>query len=182
MRWNHRNRTAAFLLVSAALVSGCLTTQPEPLRAPQENPSAVLDTTYGLIDAIAQQAPAWVKNGPVLVATFVDVDQLEHSSTLGRAITEQASTRLVQLGFPVVEVKLRASLFVKQDTGELLLSREIGQIAREQSARAVLVGTYAVGKRAVHINAKLVDPTQGTILAAQDSVLALDSHVKSLLR
>ena len=101
---------------------------------------------------------------------------------MGRAITEQASTRLVQLGFPVVEVKLRASLFVKQDTGELLLSREIGQIAREQSARAVLVGTYAVGKRAVHINAKLVDPTQGTILAAQDSVLALDSHVKSLLR
>lgn len=175
-------RPFVVLAATGALLAGCASTQSETAPTVKEDPQALLTTTYALIDAIAQQAPAWVRSGPVLVATFVDVDQLEHSTTLGRAVTEQASTRLVQLGFPVVEVKLRTNLFVKENTGELLLSREIGKIAAEQAARAVLVGTYAVGKRAVHLNAKLIDPVSGAILAAQDGVLPLDSHTKSLLR
>ena len=169
-------------LTAALMSSACVTAPQNEHPVPADNPRAVQETTYTLTEALAQQAPVWVRSGPVLVATFVDVDQLEQSTTLGRTVTEQVTTRLVQLGFPVVEVKLRSALFVKQDTGELLLSREIGQIAREQEARAVLVGTYAVGRRGVHLSARLIDPHSGQVLAAQDGLLPLDGHVKSLVR
>jgi len=169
-------------LTALLLTSACATPSQSEAPTGTDNPRIVQETAYQLVEGLAQQAPAWVRSGPVLVATFVDVDQLEQSTTLGRTVTEQVTTRLVQLSFPVIEVKLRSSLFVKQDTGELLLSREIGQIAREQSARAVLVGTYAVGRRGVHLSARLIDPNSGQVLAAQDGLLPLDGHVKSLVR
>ena len=48
---------------------------------------------------------------------------------------------LVQRGFVVTELKLRTAFFVKRDTGELMLSREVDQIAREHDARIVVAGT-----------------------------------------
>jgi len=118
-----RVRSLPLIALSAVLLVTACSTTPQGEAAVTDNPQVVQETSYLLTERLAQQAPAWVRSGPVLVATFVDVDQLEQSTTLGRTITEQTITRLVQLGFPVVEVKLRSALFVKQNTGELLLSR-----------------------------------------------------------
>ena len=70
-------RPFVVLAATGALLAGCATTQSETAPTVKEDPQALLTTTYALIDAIAQQAPAWVRSGPVLVATFVDVDQLD---------------------------------------------------------------------------------------------------------
>lgn len=48
---------------------------------------------------------------------------------------------MVNAGFNVKEVKLRGDVFVKEETGELLLSREIKEIAQSHHANDVLVGT-----------------------------------------
>ncbi len=176
-----RRLTLTVAMAAAIAVSAC---QTSPAAAPthEPNPAALHDATRAFIDALVAQAPQAVKAGPVLVATFVDVDRLEQSTTLGRMITELAMTRLVQKGLTVTEVKLRHSLYVKQDTGELMLSRELSAIAAQQAARAVLVGTYAAGRHGVHVAARLVEPATGVVLAAQDAVLPLDTHLKSLLR
>ncbi|MCX7945610.1 MAG: FlgO family outer membrane protein [Hydrogenophilus sp.] len=170
----------SFCALLAVFLGGCATSAPPPPST--DNPRQVLETAQALADSLASRAPEWVKSGPVLVSTLVDVDQLEHSTTLGRALSEQIGSRLVAKGFTVTEVKLRTSLFVKKATGELMLARELTEIAEQQAARAVVVGTYAAGKRAVHINVKLVDPVTGTILAADDAILSMDGHVRSLLR
>lgn len=106
---------------------------------------------------------------PILAASFVDIDQLEKSSTLGRVVSEQIATRLAQHGYRVVEIKLRqSSIFVKKDEGEFLLSREVREISTTNDVYAVLVGTYAVTDYSVFLSARLVRAGDSVVLTGQE--------------
>lgn len=119
---------------------------------------------------------------PLLVATVVDVNDLRVSSPLGRTLSEQYSSAAAAAGVDVREMKLRGDVFVREQTGELLLSREIKDIARVHQATAVLVGTYSVAGQYVYINIKLVRSETGQILRGYDYALPLDRDVQRLLR
>jgi len=119
---------------------------------------------------------------PLLVATIVDVNDLRVSSPLGRTLSEQYSSAAAAAGIDVREMKLRGDVFVREQTGELLLSREIKDIARVHQATAVLVGTYSVAGQYVYINVKLVRSETGQILRGYDYALPLDTDVQRLIR
>jgi len=126
-------------------------------------------------------------NKPILVASFVDIDNVQRSSTLGRIIAEQIGSRLVQQGYKIVEVKLRtSSIFVRgvrnEDEGEFLLSRELQDISLQHDAHAVVVGTYAKGREQAYVTAKLVRTKDSIILSSYDYSLPLGPNTKSLLR
>lgn len=163
-----------------ALLTGCSNT-PTLI-----GPERYIELTYEAADKLAtqiEQRSALVnKNNPILVATVVNVDELEKSSRLGRSISEQVAARLTQKGFKVVEVKLRGSLFVKRAEGELLLSREITQITQSYQAPAVVVGTYAPATNFVHINLKVVSAETQRVIAAADYGLPLDENTRALLQ
>ncbi|MDF1485053.1 FlgO family outer membrane protein [Ramlibacter sp. H39-3-26] len=119
---------------------------------------------------------------PLLVATLVHVDQLSQSSRLGRIFSEQLASRLTQRGMLVRELKLHGSVLAKSDEGELMLSREAQNLGQSQDAQAVLVGTYAPTANTVYVNAKLVNPVTGTVLAAVDYAVPIDADMRGLLQ
>ncbi len=119
---------------------------------------------------------------PLLVATIVDVNDLRVSSPLGRTLSEQFSSGAALAGIDVREMKLRGDVFVREQTGELLLSREIKDIARVHQASAVLVGTYSVAGQYVYVNIKLVRSETGQILRGYDYALPMDRDVQRLVR
>lgn len=171
------------LLMALVLVGGCEST---PRKAEPISPDRYIEMTYEATDRLNQQLgqkTAYAsKHEPILVATLVSVDELETASRLGRSVSEQVAARLTQLGYKVVEVKLRGTLFVKRAEGELLLSREIAQISESYRAPAVVVGTYAPATNFVHINLKVVSASTQQVLAATDYGLPLDDNTKTLLR
>lgn len=114
------------------------------------------------------------------MATLVNINNLEQSSTLGRTVSEQVGTRLANMGYAVKEVKLRGTLFVKSDTGELLLSRELKDISASHKAQAVVVGTYSYANEYVYLNIKLVD-VNNTIISGYDYALPVEPIIKSML-
>ena len=63
------------------------------------------------------------KDRPILVASLVSVANLESSSNLGRIVSEQITSRLVQLGYETREMKFRGSFLVRKGGGEFVLSR-----------------------------------------------------------
>lgn len=121
-------------------------------------------------------------NAPFVVSTLVNIDQLEQSSTLGRLISEQVASRMTQMGFSVLELKIRSGVYMKRNEGELLLTREIKEVASTHNAQAVVVGTYAESATLVHVNLKIVNPATSVILAAYDYALPLDKQIASLIR
>lgn len=132
------------------------------------------------VDALLQQAPLDVRQ-PLLVATLVHVDRLQESSRLGRMVSEQIATRMVQSGLNVTEVKLREHLVLQPGQGELLLSRQAREVSHAHRAQAVVVGTYAMSASVVYIHLKLVSPVGNTVMAAHSYSLPMDANVRALL-
>lgn len=117
----------------------------------------------------------------VIMATVVNIDDIENSSTLGRLISEQVSARFVQAKMNVIEMKFRENVYIKHNTGELMLTREIGKIAKTHGVNAVVVGTYAVAKSAVYVNVKIINPSTNVAIAAIDYVLPMNKDVEDMI-
>ena len=124
------------------------------------------------------------KDQPVLVASFVDLQYMEKTCNFGRMIAECISSRLVQFGYSVVEMKLRDSLYIKEDAGEFLLSREVRNISVSHNAQAVVVGTYSSDRRSVYVSARIVQANNGKIISSCDFNLPMfyQDDIKFLLR
>lgn len=178
----------AYQFLAIALFTACISAcalNPQSNRQSQANrqPSDFIQMNYFAADALsksANQRRELSKSAPILVATLVNIDSLTESSRLGRIISEQLQARLSQHGYAVVELKIRGNLFVKQDQGELLLSREIKDITTSHKAQAVVVGTYAVASDNVFINLKVVG-TDNIILGTYDYSLEVDADTRAML-
>lgn len=143
-----------------------------------------IKTNYKAVDALIASANSNGKLQPgsiLLVATVVNVDKLNESSSLGRILAEQERARLTQAGYSVVETELRGNLLVKKDTGELLLSRELKDISKSYDAQAVVVGTYAVGSKYIYVNLKIIG-NDNVALGAYDYALPLNRNVWTMAK
>jgi TolB-like protein len=176
-------------ITTVALLSACTTTPQQNVATSSGAPSInyqmnpFIRANYQAADALSLSANLrreMPKQVPILVATLVNIDSLTESSRLGRMVSEQLQARLSQHGYSVVELKLRGNLFVKQDQGELLLSREIKDITLNHKAQAVVVGTYAVASNNVFINLKIVG-TDNILLGSYDYSLDIDANTKVML-
>jgi TolB-like protein len=142
-----------------------------------------ISANYQAADALlAQLNGKLVLNKPLIMATVVNIDSLEQTTTLGRLVSEQLSTRLAQGGLSMLEMKLRNSVYLKRNQGELMLTREIGEVATTHNAQAIVVGSYAETSDMVFINIKVIQPTTNFVLAGHDYVLAKEAIVRSMLQ
>ena len=122
------------------------------------------------------------KDIPLIIASFVDSNDLNYTTSLGRLLAEQFSTQFINNGYKVVELLLRNNLYITTKGGEFLLSREIKDLSLKQhNAQAALVGTYVTGVNQVFINAKIVDISTNIIISALDFAIPLDPNVIRML-
>lgn len=170
----------------AALAAGGCSNTPAPKPEPtweQANGNPLIPANYKAADALlVQLSPTLSKPQPLIIATVVSIDNLDQSSTLGRLTSEHVSARFTKAGYRMIELKYRNSIYVKRSQGELMLTREIKELAQTHDAQAVIVGTYGQSDDFVFINLKVIQPTTNIVLAVQDYVLPLDISTKSLLR
>ncbi len=172
-----------FVVASMALALwGCSSTprQPDPVGADD-----FIAKTYAAVDHLVTQLETGKDRpsvkGPIIVATLVNIDELNESSRLGRSLSEQVAARFVQRGYRIIELKLRGNIFVQRNQGELLLSRELRDISLSHKAQAVVVGTYSTAKNFVHVNLKVVSGETQNILAATDYGLPLDANTLAMV-
>lgn len=157
------------------------------LLAAENNIKLVKDTNirsanYNAVDFLLKKLPTKLrKDSPVLVASLVNLDNLNESSTFGRVVSEQIASRLKQKDYSTIEMKLRTNVFIKEGSGEFLLSREISKISIKHRAQAVVVGTYAVASDRVYITVRIVNVNDGNILASCDYEIPMSRDVFKML-
>lgn len=175
------------LLASVTTLVGCVTPVPAYERDEVNYETIAQDQFMAhngaALDSLVSGLEAtYLGDAPILVATVVNINDLRVSAPLGRTLSEQYASRLVMRGYNVKELKLRGDVFVQEGTGELLLSREIKDIARSHSATMVLVGTYSTAANLTYISLKLVRTEDSRIIRAHDYALPNDRDVKRLLQ
>ncbi|WP_151702860.1 FlgO family outer membrane protein [Nitrincola alkalilacustris] len=170
---------AITLLLILLLLTGC---------ASNTTANRTQDVDVDIQGVIQQAAGDLLKNTrglapgkPLIAATFVNVDNLQQTSTLGRMLSETFSSSLTRSGQTVIEVKMRDSLFIQERTGELILSREVRSLSASHDSQAVLLGTYAQGGTHVYVNIRIVRTTDNVILGSKDLRLPLNRDIRAML-
>jgi len=180
-------KSAALLtaLAAAALLAGCANNGTTVRAEPSYQDAATNQFLNSSRDAVSKLTAGFDLSasgtGPVLVATVVNVNDLSRSAPLGRTLSEQYASHMAATGFDVKEIKLRGDVFVREGAGELLLSREIKDIARNHNASLVLVGTYSAAANYTYVSLKLVRTEDSRIIRGYDYALPNDRDVQRLL-
>ncbi|MEO5934360.1 MAG: FlgO family outer membrane protein [Duganella sp.] len=174
---------AAALALPLLLAACSSTTTKEEGNYSTISPNQFIDANYKAADSLIHQLNGKLTaDKPLIMATIVNIDALEQTTTLGRLVSEQLSTRLAQGGLSMIEMKLRNNVYLKRNQGELMLTREIGEVATAHNAQAIVVGSYAETSDMVFINVKVIQPNTNFVLAGQDYVLAKEAIVRSMLQ
>jgi len=180
-------RTARALLVSSLALVAIACNTPQTGQVPFDAKNKPVDVdlagqSYNATELLLQNTQQTLDmNRPILVASLVNVANLERSSNLGRVVSEQVSSRLSQLGYDTRETKLRGSFLIKEGAGEFALSREIKAISAKQNAQAVIAGVYAVARSNVMVTLRLIRAKDGKILSAVDYTLPMGPDTAALL-
>jgi TolB-like protein len=145
------------------------------LQLPEDN---LVYASYEIADKLIENLDTDLSpDRPILVASFVDVNDIENSSSFGRMMAEYICSRLGKNGYTVVEMKLRDSIYIKEKAGEFLLSRKVKDISAAHEAQAVVVGTYARARRDIYISARLVQADNSKILSSFDVKIRLSENL-----
>ncbi len=172
-----------FLLVPLSL-SGCSKfngTKLEGVLGGEQNlVSLSYDITKKLEETAVPRLMPRNPDQPLLVTTFVDNNDLTQTSRFGRILQEHITSRFVQFGYTVKELKLRDSLLIQPKSGETMLSRDLNLISPSVSAQAILVGTYSYTNRTMYISARLINPANSTIISSVDYRLVMDQNVMAM--
>jgi TolB-like protein len=167
---------ALFLLT---VLGACAATGPTYQDAES---SDFIRTNYSAVDKLVASPSIPIdRNIPVLIATVVSIDFMNQSSRFGRLLSEQIATRMTQLGFNVVEMKLRNNVYIREGAGELLLSRDVRDLSKNYNAQVVVVGNYAVASGFIYLTLKIVAVTDNRVLGAVNYVLPLTANNQALL-
>ncbi|WP_197911787.1 FlgO family outer membrane protein [Kineobactrum salinum] len=176
----YRVKNFAVAAIACVLLSACASQGGAPTFAAPQEVDVVKLMNASAADLVAN-ASGLPPGGPIIAATFVDIDNLQQSSTLGRTLAEMFATGLVRAGLTVMEVKMRDSLFIRETTGELILSRDIRRLSASHDAQAVLIGTYAQAESMVYLNVRIVRSSDNVVLGASNVQLPMDKNIRAML-
>ncbi|MGN7613181.1 FlgO family outer membrane protein [Magnetococcales bacterium HHB-1] len=174
------------LFSTVIILAGCSqTVSPYPMISQPMTERAKTDLgkqTYRVADAMVRNLgdmiPARLR---ILPVSFVDQNNLEKTSALGRRLSSQISSRLSQHGYSMVEIKLRSSILMKKKEGTFMLSRDMEKIRKKHDVQAILSGHYVVSRSRVEVTAQIVRLSDQVVLTSFDFSLPKDGNVRALL-
>lgn len=169
-----------FSVCLSTLLVGCSTnkTVVSPAERTVDLVKILADSRKPLFDNLIAPLD---KQQPIIAASFANIDNLALSSTFGRMASEFIAAGLTERGYQVIEVKMRDSLFIKEQAGEFMLSRKLKHISRSHHAQAVLLGTYAIGGENLYVNARLVRTDDNVVLGSNDFVIPINKDIAKML-
>ena len=122
------------------------------------------------------------KTAGILVASMVNLDNLDESSSFGRLVMQQIGSRLGQYGYRITDVRLRADMAIRPD-GEFMLSRDISKLMQSNyGAEAALVGTYSIAAGKVYCSVRVLRLSDSAVVAAYEYFLPRKGDTAKLLR
>ncbi|MCP4701429.1 MAG: hypothetical protein GY862_31925 [Gammaproteobacteria bacterium] len=142
----------------------------------------IMAIVFAAADALLNNLPPLNKQKSIAVSSLAVIDKPEQTSSLGRLLAEQLSTRFIRQGYTVVEIEFRRNMLAKHDQKQFTLSEELHHIARSYATEYLSAGTYATGDDRVYINLKLIRVGDGLLVSSHSFSLPLGPNTYALLR
>ena len=124
-------------------------------------------TLEGTITSLATQMMRNKKmdtTKPVLITSFVRLDELKETSEFGRIVSESLIDELSNRGFNIIEFRGQLAVSLN-DKGEYFISRKTHKIKNKIPNTYIVVGTYSRQYGKVMLNARVIDNITGKIIS-----------------
>jgi TolB-like protein len=182
--------TSSILACSLLLTSGCayksdsavsqeydkVQTTKQHLEVAADNQKYVttqntLDATITSLAAQMMQNKKMDTNKPVLITSFVRLDEFKKTTEFGRVISESLINELSNRGFNIIEFRGQMAVSIN-DEGEYFISRKPHEIKGSIPNTYVVVGTYSRQSGRIMLNARVIDNITGKIISSARATYA----------
>ncbi|WP_424688519.1 MAG: FlgO family outer membrane protein [Halarcobacter ebronensis] len=116
----------------------------------------------------------------VLVSDFVNIDKLENRSKLGFLLSEHLKDALLNKNIIVRQVELSENFSYGQNGLNLLTRKQRDISNKSVDGKFAVVGTYTITTETLIVFMKLIDVTNGNILASANSSTSVDDEILEL--
>ncbi|MBB3182835.1 hypothetical protein FHR95_000359 [Halomonas fontilapidosi] len=173
-------RLACLLLLMLLSLSGCARHEGALYNAPPA--PGLADALDKAMRDMVEAFPELTDQGPLIAASFIDVEGVEPPSAFERIAAELSASALARAGMPVHDVLLDGRQLRQVRGGDGLLSWQVRDLGNRQDADALLLGTYARGHEHLYLALRVVELHSDRILGSSSLALKLDGDLRELLR
>lgn len=124
-----------------------------------------LESTIASLSTQLMQNQKINTDKPVLITSFVRLDQLKETSEFGRVIGESLINELSNRGFNIIEFRGQMAVSINEQ-GEYFISRKPHEIKGSALSTYIVVGTYSRQSGKVILNARIIDNITGKIISS----------------
>ena len=122
-----------------------------------------LESTIASLAAQMSENKKFDSNKPVLITSFVRLDEFKQTTEFGRVVSESLINELSNKGFEIIEFRGQMAVSVN-DEGEYFISRKPHELKSKIPDTYVVVGTYSRQPGKVMLNARVIDNITGKII------------------
>lgn len=145
-----------------------------------KNPVGYLNSqAIFLADQLERNLDKKYLSSPVMVTSFLNLDDLTETNGLGRLIAESLIHELQVRRWKVIDARLVKDVIINKK-GEFALSRDIKNIRDSYDVTGIVTGTYSIANSSIIVNAKVMDIETGVITSSGQMSIPL-SGIEGLL-
>ncbi|WP_224981324.1 FlgO family outer membrane protein [Geomonas agri] len=133
-----------------------------------------------MTDQLERNADRKSLENTFIVTSFVNLDNLNETTSFGRLVAEDVIHELQVRKWKVYEVRLAKDTTVNEH-GEFSLSRDIQKIRALYKIGGVVTGTYSVADNHLVVNARVMDIGTGLVISSGQIHLPRNHYIDSLL-
>ncbi|MBQ7457002.1 MAG: hypothetical protein IJS54_05325 [Desulfovibrio sp.] len=131
-----------------------------------------------------EQSPANVRAAILVMGTTaVNVNNLLQTCPLSRQMTEELSSRLIDMGYRYEELRMGRDIrFDRAAGGELILTRNVRQLKTPYGfGQAVIAGTYVISDTHVRFTYSILRPETNEVIAKALATVPITDDILPLL-
>lgn len=143
----------------------------------------LVEVSYDAVDRLLSNLRQPLPRGSLIVInSLVNVDDMSQSFSFGRIVSDQIASAIHRSGYRVMGMELPTEIFVKNENGILQLSEETKTGLADVGAQALVIGTFAPGKKNAYVSLRVVDIDSGYFVSTTDYSIAMGPDAKNLLK
>ena len=124
-----------------------------------------LESTIASLAAQMVENKKMDTNKPILITSFVRLDEFKQTSEFGRIVSESLINELSNRGFDITEFRGQMAISIN-DEGEYFISRKPHELKSKIPNTYVVVGTYSRQMGKIMLNARVIDNITGKIITS----------------
>lgn len=116
----------------------------------------------------------------VVINSLVNVDDLGQTLPFGRIVSDQISSAMHRNGYRVMGMELPTEIFSKNEAGILQLPEKTKEALNNVHADALVIGTYAAGRKNVYVSLRVVEIATQNIISSTDYSIPMGPDARTL--